>query len=123
MPKTITVKINPDGTQECVPIVTRVRPGDSLVWAGKKHTGMFEGKIPGPPRDSFTLADLAALKPVPGAMPFNPLAWSIVDETPGAQNANTVHVDANAESGVMYKYSVNVGGKIVDPIIIVDDSA
>ncbi len=122
-PKTITVHLKPDGTVECVPIVTRVRPGGTLVWGGKKHTGVFDGRIAGPPRDNFKLADFAALKPIAGPMPFQPTAWEVIDETPGAPNPSTITVDAHAQSGVMYKYSITAGGRTLDPVIIVDDSA
>jgi hypothetical protein len=123
MPKKINVKLNPDGTPECVPTVTHVRPGGTLVWTGKKHSGHFDGKIPGPPRDNFTLADLHALQPQPGPMPFDPTSWAIVDEAPGAHNPDRVHVAPDAQSGVMYKYTITAGGKPLDPVVIIDDSA
>ncbi len=122
-PKTITVHLNPDGTPECVPIVTRVRPGGTLVWGGRVHTGVFDGRIAGPLRYDFTLADFATLQMMPGPMPFHPASWQVIDETPGAFNPSTVTVDANAESGMMYKYSITAGGRTLDPVIIVDDSA
>jgi hypothetical protein len=123
MPKKITVNLKEDGTPECVPIVTHVRPGGSLIWGGMKHTGVFDGRVPGPLRQQFTLADLQAIHPVPGKMPFQPTTWEVTNESPGATNPSTVHVDANAESGVMYKYSITAGGRTLDPIIIVDNTA
>ena len=118
---TITVKIKPDGTPECTPQVTRVRPGATLVWAGRLHSGVFEGIVPGPPRDNFTLEELSALKPQQGPLPFNPHGWAILNDKPGFKNPDTVQVDAGAKSGVMYKYTVTAGGKTLDPIIIIDD--
>ena len=123
MPKRITVHLKEDGTPECVPIVTHVRPGGSLIWGGKKHTGVFDGRVAGPLRDHFTLADLHAIHPIPGTLPFQPSTWQVIDESPGASNPSTVHVDAKAESGVMYKYSITAGGHTLDPIIIVDNTA
>ncbi len=60
MPKTITVHLEEDGKPKCLPIVTRVRPGGTLVWAGKMHSGSFDGRIPGPTKDTFTLDELHA---------------------------------------------------------------
>jgi hypothetical protein len=123
MPKTITVHLKTDGTPECVPVVTRVRPGGTLIWAGKKHAGSFDGRISGPPKDTFTLAELHALHPTPGPMPFQPLSWGVVDETPGAVNPSTIHVAPDAENGAMYKYSIEAGGHVLDPIIIIDETS
>jgi hypothetical protein len=123
MPKTITVHLEVDGTPKCLPIVTRVRPGGTLVWEGKTHSGSFDGRIPGPPKDTFTPAEFHALHPVAGPMPFQPLAWGIADETPGANNPSTVHVAPDAEPGAMYKYTITSGGRILDPIIIIDPTA
>jgi hypothetical protein len=122
-PKKITVRLNADGTPECVPIVTRVRPGGSLIWEGEGHSGAFDGRLPGPPRDDFKLADFAELKPVAGPVPFQPAFWALIQETTDAPGAVTITVDANAESGVMYKYSITAGGRTLDPIIIVDNTA
>jgi hypothetical protein len=123
MPKIIHVKIKPDGTPECTPQVTRVRPGGTLVWRGKPHHGSFEGLVPGPPKDDFTLAELQAITPQPVTLPFTPHGWAIVNDAPGFQNPDTIVVDANAQSGKMYKYTVTAGGQSLDPIIIVDDTA
>jgi hypothetical protein len=123
MPKIITVHVKADGSLECVPIVTHVRPGGSLIWGGKKHKGVFDGRVDGPVRQQFTLAELQAIHPIAGPMPFQPTTWEVIDESPGAVNPSTVHVDAKAQSGVMYKYSITAGGRTLDPIIIVDDSA
>lgn len=41
----------------------------------------------------------------------------------GAINPSNVHVDANAESGVMCQYGVTAGVRTLDPIIIVDNTA
>jgi hypothetical protein len=120
---TINVKIKPDGTPECTPQVTRVRPGGKLVWAGKVHSGVFEGIVPGPPRDNFTLDELAKIKPQAGVLPFAPHGWAILNDTPGFKNPDTIQVDPAAKSGVMYKYTVTAGGKTLDPIAIVDDTA
>jgi hypothetical protein len=121
MPKKIKVAINPDGTPECTPQVTRVRPGGTIIWDGPPHSGVFEGVFPGTPKDNFTLAELHATKPVKGPMPFHPLSWSIGQ--PGVPDQVTIQVDANAKSGVMYKYTVEAQGKKLDPIVIVDDGA
>jgi hypothetical protein len=120
---TINVKIKADGTPECTPQVTRVRPGSKLVWTGKLHHGVFEGIVPGPVRENFTLDELAQIKPETGDMPFTPKTWAILDEAPGAKNPNVIQVDPAAKSGVMYKYTVTAGGKTLDPIVIVDDNA
>jgi hypothetical protein len=34
-----------------------------------------------------------------------------------------VRVDRNAESGVTYKYSMTAGGRTLDPVIFVDNTA
>lgn len=123
MPKKITVNLKDDGTLECVPIVTHVRPGGSLIWGGKKHKGVFDGRVDGPVRQQFTLAELQAIHPIAGPLPFQPHTWEVIDESPGAINPSTVNVDAKAQSGVMYKYSITAAGHTLDPIIIIDAGA
>jgi hypothetical protein len=103
-PKIITVKIKPDGTPDCSPDVTRVRPGGTIKWAGKAHTGFFTGNAPGP-------------------LPFAPHGWAVVSEHPDFHNPDTVQVHPQAATGVSHKYSVTVGGKTLDPIVIIDDNA
>jgi hypothetical protein len=84
---------------------------------------MFEGRVNGPVRQQFTLAEFPAIHPIAGPLPFDSHPWEVIDESPGAINPSTVNVGAKAQSGVMYKYSITAAGHTLDPIIIVDDSA
>jgi hypothetical protein len=119
------VTVRPDGIPVCTPPVARVAPGGKLRWNGRIHSGKFVGIVPGPVKESFTQAELEAIVPQAGPMPFSPQTWKLIDESPGAANPNTVDVLTPAVRGqvTMYKFDVKVGDKIIDPIIIVDDSA
>ena len=123
MPKRITVHLKEDGTPECVPIVTHVRPGGSLIWGGKKHTGVFDGRVAGPLRDHFTLADLHAIHPIPGTLPFQPSTWQVIDESPRRQQS--IYRARGCESRIRRDVPVQHHGVeyTLDPIIIVDNTA
>lgn len=107
----IEVKLKPNGTPMCAPnVVAGVRAGDRLVWIGLRHVGKFEGRIVDPTPQHRAGLRLNGVQPDPTKIPTSWAKWKW---------GEMMTLRKDLEPGV-YKYSVTVGGKTIDPIVVTE---
>jgi len=107
----IEVRLKPNGTPVCAPnVVDGVRAGDRLLWTGLQHDGKFEGRIINPTPQHRAGLELKGAPLDAKKIPTSQAEWKW---------GEVVTVRKDLEPGV-YKYSVTVGGKTIDPIVVTD---